>query len=175
MKAGIAYLSASSLALLLLAGCSGTNPESDHGHDHSSHTHTHDTKTDGHSSEEKEGGPNGGRIASSGESNYEILINEDRTVAITALNAELHPISPANQVLSLITGDRSNPTTLAFAKSGNRWISDKALPEGNNLPVIVNFQESPTSEIVRERFNANLSECPTCDYKEYACTCHDDH
>ena len=37
------------------------------------------------------------------------------------------------------------------------------------------------AETVREKFNVNLKDCPTCDYRQYACICghgegdHDDH
>jgi len=99
-------------------------------------------------------------------------------VKITFLDEEGHIVAPVSQVVNVIGGDRSNPTRLSFSKSGNALVSDRSLPEGNNLPIILNIKETPSSKTVRERFNLNLSECPTCDYKEYACVCEhgaDDH
>ena len=48
--------------------------------------------------------------------------------------------------------------------------------EGNNLPVIVQIKSKPDAKTVIEKFTLNLSDCPGCDYLEYACTCdHGDH
>ena len=45
------------------------------------------------------------------------------------------------------------------------------LPEGNNLPIVLSIKADAKSKTVREKFNLNLSDCPTCKYKEYACVC----
>lgn len=49
-------------------------------------------------------------------------------------------------------------------------ISDKAVPEGNDLPTVVQIKATPDAKAVTEKFNLNLAQCPTCENKEYACT-----
>jgi hypothetical protein len=74
-------------------------------------------------------------------------------------------------------GSRSAPTKLAFVNDGKKYISDKAIPEGNDLPTVVQIKATPDSKTVTAKFNLNLAQCPTCKYKEYACSCdhHHDH
>jgi|ETNmetMinimDraft_22_1059887.scaffolds.fasta_scaffold00004_86 hypothetical protein len=125
--------------------------------------------------------PNGGRVVYSVEPHLEFYLQEDRTVKITFLDDDGNTVAPAKQSISLIGGDRANPTRLSFAQTGESLVSDKALPEGNLLPIILNIKENPGAKTIRERFNLNLSTCPECSLKEYACICgheeghHDDH
>ena len=155
-------------------GCSSESQQhasDDNGHSNED-AHDHEGEA-GHDDdhEKKEGGPSGGRIITSVNPRVEFLINDDRTIQLTFLDNQSQPIAPNSQVISLISGDRSNPTMIAFTPKGNALVSTQALPEGNSVPVVLQIKESPTVEIIREKFNANLSECPTCDYQEYACVC----
>ena len=152
------------LALTLAYGIA--NAQDHDGHDHSGHDHG-----------EIEA-PNGGRIIDSVEPHLEFHVADDGVVTITFLDDEGHILAPAGQKISLIGGDRANPTRLSFTERGNALVSNSSLPKGNNLPIILNIKTTPSSKTVREKFNLNLSQCPTCDYKEYACTCahgEDDH
>ncbi len=151
----------------------------DHDHDHGDHAgHDHeDHGHEGHEHGEIEA-PNGGRIVDSVEPHLEFYVDDSGKVKITFLDEEGHIVAPGDQHISVIGGERSNPTRLSFTKSGNALVSDKSLPEGNNLPIILNIKASARSKTVREKFNLNLSECPTCDHQEYACVCEhgeDDH
>ena len=111
------------------------------------------------------------------EPHLEFFVTDDRKVKITAVNDDLKPIEIAEQMVRLIGGDRQNPTRLSFAKEGTVLVSSEALPKGNNFPVVVQISAEKGGKPVLEKFNLNLSDCPTCDYKEYACTCdhHHDH
>lgn len=123
-----------------------------------------------------EAGPNGGRVITSLEPHLEFFVTEDRKVKITALNEELKPIAIGEQSVRLTGGSRSNPTRLSFAKDGTILMSDAALPEGNDLPIVLQISPGGDGATVMEKFNLNLSECPTCKFKEYACICeHGDH
>lgn len=115
--------------------------------------------------------PNGGRIVESIEPHFEVFIRDDRTVSITFLNEEGEVLSPSDQEISLIGGDRSNPTRLSFSKSGNMLVSDGKLPEDNGIPIILNIKSSPDAQTIREKFNLNMFTCPECDLAEYACIC----
>lgn len=160
------------------------------GHDHDGHDHDsaesagHDDDDDhshgedsDHVHEKGEPGPNGGRLITSVEPHFEILVTDERKVQLTFLEEDNKTtIAPAGQVVSMIAGDRSSPTALAFTKSGNVLVSDKTLPEGDDFPAVVQIQLKPDAEMNREKFNLDLSDCPTCDHKEYACICdHGDH
>ena len=165
---------ASAMTSFFFIGCSSESQQrasDDNGHSHED-AHDHEGEA-GHDddNEKKEGGPSGGRIITSVNPRVEFLINDDRSIQLTFLDNQSQPIAPNSQVISLISGDRSNPTMIAFTPKDNVLVSTKALPEGNSVPVVLQIKESPTAEIIREKFNANLSECPTCDYQEYACVC----
>lgn len=169
------------IASFFFIGCSSESQEhasADPGHSHEGEdAHDHEGEEAHHDDhEKKEGGPNGGRIITSVDPRVEFLINDDRSIQLTFLDAESHAIAPSGQVISLISGDRSNPTMIAFMPKANALVSTQSLPEGNAVPVVLQIKSSPSAETIREKFNANLSECPTCDYQEYACVCgHDDH
>jgi hypothetical protein len=129
-------------------------------HDHASHSH-----------EAHVAGPNGGRIIHAVEPHFEFFVREDRTIQITFLNDENQPMAPSSQEISAIAGDRRSPTRLTFSLQEGILLSQVALPEGNNIPIIISIKSSPEDAIIRERFMVNLAECPSCDYLEYACTC----
>jgi hypothetical protein len=177
-KTSLRFLSAAmSIAALFAIGCSKNTSEThatkeDH-HQDSEHHGEDAHHDDGEKSEE---GPNGGRLITSVEPAVEFIVQEDRTVAIQLLDENRNPVTPTDQLITLIGGERTNPTTLAFARQGNRLVSDQPIPEGASVPVVLQIMASANAAVVREKFNANLSECPTCDYQEYACVCgHDDH
>ena len=143
--------------------------EDDHSeHDHASHE-GHEHEEHGHA--ETKAGPNGGRIITSVEPHFEFYLTKERKIQITFLSDNGKVIAPKEQVVSLIGGDRQNPVRLRFASKGSVLLSDNALPEGNNLPIILSIKPDAKSKTIRERFNLNLSDCPTCDYLEYACIC----
>lgn len=134
------------------------------------HPHPHHADH-GHGTAEKEPGPNGGRIIEGEDFKLEFFVKDDRKVQISFLNDHGEVVSPQDQHISLIGGDRSNPTHLQFEKSGKVLISKDALPKHKNMPTILNVKTSPDANNVRERFNINMSTCPECSLHEYACIC----
>ena len=134
-----------------------------------------DKKKDGHnhdhSKEKKITAPNGGRVITAVEPHAEFLVTSDRKVQITFLGEDGKAIAPAGQVVTVTAGERSSPTKLTFAKSGNMLVSDAALPAGNDFPTVVQIKATPDAKAVTEKFNLNLSKCPDCSFAEYACTC----
>ena len=181
---------------LTIIGCNEKQPVAhdhdgdgipDHGpgahHDHDDHDHGD------HDHGQKTAGPNGGRIITSVEPHAEFLITAEHKVRITFLDDHNKAVTVSGQTAEIVCGDRSNPTTLSFAVAadGNSLLSTAALPEGDKYPLILTIKTSSTEASVREKFTLDLSDCPTCDYREYACTCdhsqhgghdhsdHDDH
>ena len=128
-----------------------------------------------HEHHEKIAGPNGGRVITSVEPHLEFFRQDDGKVKITAVDEEGKVIPLGGTEVSVTGGDRSKPAKLTFAKEGDSMISDKAFPEGKNLPVVLRVKSSEDAQPVYERFTLNLSECPECDHLEYACTCDHDH
>lgn len=130
--------------------------------DKEKHDHDHD---------QIKAGPTGGRLITKVEPHAEFFVTKDRKVEIRFVDDDNKVVAPGEQVISVTLGDRSAPTKLSFTKDGNMLISDKAVPEGNDLPTVVQIREKEGAKAVTEKFNLNLEQCPTCKNKEYACTC----
>lgn len=144
------------------------------------HDHDGDGKPDhgpgehgDHDHAKKVAGPNGGKIMSAPSFKNELFVTDDRRVRITFLDEHNKPVAVGTQEVGIVGGDRSNPTTLTFTKAedGMSLISSGTLPEGNNIPVIITVKTQPDAKPARASLSLNLADCPTCDYKEYACTC----
>ncbi|MEM6910275.1 MAG: hypothetical protein AAF555_01720 [Verrucomicrobiota bacterium] len=126
-------------------GCRAPKPKKettathDHGHDHS-----HDEIV----------GPNGGKILHGVDPHVEFFLTEERKVQLTFVNEEGGVVSvPEGLQVSVITGDRKAPTTLRFAQEGSSLISTGTVPEGDDLPVVVQIKPSEDAQTVYERFN----------------------
>lgn len=119
--------------------------------------------------------PNGGRIIEESTPHAEFLVTKDRKVEIRFLDEAGKVIAPAAQTVTVTTGDRSNPTKLAFAKDGDKLVSDKPVPEGKELPVVLQIKPAADAKAVTSKFTLNLAICPECKLAEYACTCSHDH
>ncbi|MEM9015609.1 MAG: hypothetical protein AAGC68_01250 [Verrucomicrobiota bacterium] len=123
----------------------------DHGdHDHGDHDHSH-----AHDSFEK--GPNGGRLVTSVEPHLEFLVRDDRKVQIGSVDGEGKAQPIAEQEVSIVGGDRSNPTQMAFSLEGDVLVSDIAFPEGDLFPVVMSITPTPDGDLVIEKFNLDLS------------------
>jgi len=128
-----------------------------------------------HDHEHAKPGPTGGRVLHEVEPHAEFFVNKDKKVEIRFLNDDLKVVAPGTQVVTATLGDRKAPTKLVFTKDGNKLISDKVVPEGNDYPTVVQIREKEGAKAVTEKFNLNLTQCPTCKYKEYACICEHAH
>ena len=123
------------------------------------------------SAAEKIKAPNGGRILGVVEPHAEFLVTPEKKVEIRFLDAAGKVIAPEGQTVTVTMGDRAAPTKLAFTKDGDKLISDKVIPDGKDLPVVVQIKVTPEAKSVTEKFNLNLAKCPTCSNAEYACSC----
>jgi hypothetical protein len=118
-----------------------------------------------------EPGPNGGRIVEGDNFKLEFFVTDDRKVQISFLNDHGEVVSPKDQIVSLVGGNRADPTRLQFEANGNVLLSKSALPDLKNMPAIPNVKASSGAEPARERFNINMSTCSECSLHEYACIC----
>jgi hypothetical protein len=129
--------------------------------DKDKHDHEHAAKA----------GPTGGKLITEVEPHVEFFVNKDKKVEIRFIDDDMKVVAPGEQIISVILGDRSAPTKMSFTKDGDKLVSDKAVPEGNDLPTVVQIKAKAGEKAVTEKFNLNLSKCPTCSNAEYACTC----
>lgn len=124
-----------------------------------------------HTHEQKDAGPNGGRIIATSVPRAEFFVTADRKVQITFLDLAGKPIAPAEQVVTVTTGDRAAPTKLTFTKTATALVSTAALPAGDDLPIVLQIKSTPTTPTVTAKFTLDLSVCGECKHAEYACTC----
>ena len=72
---------------------------------------------------EKIKAPNNGRIIDSVEPHAEFLVTKEKKIEIRFLDDAGNVIAPAAQIVSVVMGDRSAPTKLAFTKDGDKLVS----------------------------------------------------
>jgi hypothetical protein len=121
-------------------------------------------------------GPNKGKILHKVEPHAELFVTKDRKLQITFLDDHGKVIAPTEQTITVICGKRSKPTKLTFEKKDNAFLSDKALPEGKNIPTVIQIKVKPDAKKAVIRLNLDLNHCAGCDLLEYACTCeHHEH
>lgn len=119
--------------------------------------HDHDHKHEDHVTQ----GPNGGHVIESKSGfSFEVTVDKDRKVRIVFLDKENKPIALAAQSITGIAGERSAPTKLSFAKGSDKdanvLISDKSLPAGAHVPMILMIKTTPDAKAVTERFELHL-------------------
>lgn len=124
---------------------------------------------------DRKAGPNGGRLLTGPQPNAEFLVTADRKVKITFVGADGKTVAPADQVVTVTTGERSAPVKLTFVKIGDALISEQTLPDGDDLPAVVQIKTPPGPKTTVEKFHINLAVCPGCKLAEYACTCDHAH
>ena len=115
--------------------------------------------------------PNKGRIITSVQPHAELLVSAEKKIEIRFLDPSGKVVPPTTQTATITMGERSNPTTLKFAISGDKLVSDKTIPDSSKQPLVLKIQISPEATPVTEKFTLDLANCPTCSHAEYACTC----
>ena len=120
---------------------------------------------------EKLNAPNNGRIINTVTPHAEFLVNPEKKLEVRFLDAAGKVIAPAAQVVTVTMGERAAPTKLIFTQDGDKLVSDKVIPEGKELPVVLQIKTTPDAKTVSAKFNLNMAKCPTCLNAEYACTC----
>ena len=128
--------------------------------------HDHDKETnEEHAEHEHEEnvtkGPNGGHvIESKGGFAFEVTVDKERKARIVFLDKELKAVALAEQAITGIAGERSAPTKLVFAKGkdadANVLVSDKPLPAGAHVAMILSIKATPDVKAVTERFELHL-------------------
>jgi len=130
------------------------------GHDHEDHDHDEDEDEDEHDHDAKKG-PNGGMLVESKAGfALEVAVDKERKARVTFLDKDQKPVALEAQTISGSAGERSAPVKLVFAKGkdadANVLISDKALPEGAHVPMILVIKTTADAKAVTERFELHL-------------------
>jgi hypothetical protein len=131
------------------------------------HDHSKETKEEHAEHEEEEDhdhakkGPNGGHVVESKAGfAFEVTVDKDRKARVVFLDKELKAAALAAQSLSGIAGERSAPVKLAFTKGkdadANVLVSDKALPAGAHVPMVLVIKATADAKAVTERFELHL-------------------
>ncbi len=106
-------------------------------------------------------GPNGGHVVTSKSGfSFEITADKERKARIVFLDKDNKAVALTGQSISGIAGERSAPTKLTFAKGKDKdadvLISDKPLPAGAHVPMILTIKTTPDAKAVTERFELHL-------------------
>lgn len=153
------------LILLALIGTPLAFAEDKHDHskeskeEHAEHDHDHEHDEDGHEHAKK--GPNGGHLVESkGGFTLEVSVDKERKARIVFLDKDKKALPLEAQTVSGTSGERSAPVKLAFTKGkdadANVLISDKALPAGAHVPMILVVKTAADAKAVTERFELHL-------------------
>ena len=125
-------------------------------HDHSNNKndeHKHEAHVDK--------GPNRGHVVESKSGfAFEVTVDKERKARIIFLDKQLKAVALAEQSITGVAGERSAPVKLTFAKGkesdANVLISDKPLPSGEHIPMLLVVKTTPDGKAVTERFELHL-------------------
>ncbi len=124
------------------------------------HAHDHkDAPQEKHSHDYKKG-PNGGQLIASVKPAFEITVDKERKVRLLFVSEENKPLPISEQVITGVTGNRSNPVRLTFAKGKdqdeNVLISNLPLPAGDHIGLILQIRQNAEAKPVTERLTLHL-------------------
>lgn len=126
------------------------------------HDHSKEAAEEHHEHDESvTKGPNGGHVVTSKAGfSFEITTDKERKARIVFLDKDNKPVALTGQSITGIAGERSAPTKLTFArgkgKDADVLISDKPLPAGAHVPMILTIKIAPDAKAVTERFELHL-------------------
>lgn len=163
-------MKANLLILLALFGSPLAFAEDKHDHgketkeEHADHDHDHDEKA-------AKKGPNGGHLVVSKDFTLEVTVDKERKARIVFVDKDNKATPLAAQTITGTSGERAKPVKLAFAKGkdadANVLISDKALPEGAHVPMILVVKTTADAKAVTERFELHLHAGGEEDHKDH--------
>jgi hypothetical protein len=120
-----------------------------------------------HAHDKVEAGPKGGRLLEKTDPKAEFFLEKDRTATVTFYDAKLKPVPVKDQSLAVVAGKEK----IEFEKKGDVLVSKSKLPDGDALPIVVQYKASADSKPQNFRFKLDTHTCGGCKRAEYACTC----
>lgn len=116
-------------------------------------------------------GPSGGKLLDNEPPRAEFYINAEHRVEIRFFDAELKPVTPAEQTAVVIAEAPSGKVKLDLQKDGVVLTSAEALPEGDGYTIVVQLKSAPDAKNQNFRIVYHAEVCGECNRAEYACTC----
>src|ERR1041384_6802920 len=116
-------------------------------------------------------GPRGGRLLEKTEPKAEFLLEKDRTATIAFYDAALKPVPATAQLVSVIAETKTGKERVEFEKKGDVLVSKTKFPEGDSLPLVIQFKQTVDSRPQNLRFKLDTATCGGCKRAEYACIC----
>ncbi len=116
-------------------------------------------------------GPKGGRLLENETPRAEFFVEKDKTMTITFYDKDLKPVSPGEQVVTVIAEAKSGKVKIEFEKKGDALVSKAPLPEGNDYSVVVQLRATAGAKPQNFRIKYNMTPCGKCKRPEYACIC----
>jgi hypothetical protein len=125
------------------------------------HDHDHEKEGEHKHEENVSKGPNGGHVIESKAGfSIEVTVDKNRKARVIFLDKENKAVALGEQSITGIAGERSAPTKLVFAKGkdadANVLISDKALPAGEHIAMILTINAGADAKPAVERFEMHL-------------------
>lgn len=125
------------------------------------HDHGKETQEEHDDHDHGKKGPNGGQVVESKAGfAFEVAVDKERKARVVFLDKEHKPVALEAQAITGSAGERSAPVKLVFAKGkdaeANVLISDKVLPDGAHVPMILVIKTSADAKAVTERFELHL-------------------
>lgn len=82
----------------------------------------------------------------------EFKVTEGRKVELYAINIKNEIVPMEKQEVKVTAGPRSKPVHMTFTKDGDKLVSDVALPEGDDIPVVLEIIVKPGGPTLVEKF-----------------------
>src|SRR5688572_5699139 len=98
--------------------------------------------------EKIQGGPKGGRLLEKTEPKAEFFLEKDRTATITFYDAKLKPVPAKDQAVMVVAGKEK----IEFEKKGDVLVSKSKLPEGDTIPLVVQYKAGGDAKPQNFRF-----------------------
>jgi len=116
-------------------------------------------------------GPKGGRILTTAAPYAEFFVEKDHTATVTFYDANLKPLAPGDQVVSVVAEAKSGKAKLGFTKTANGFVSEGPLPKGDDYNIVIQIKTTPAASPKNYRVYFEDQACEKCHRPEYACIC----
>ena len=116
-------------------------------------------------------GPKGGKLLENEAPRAELLVQKDRSVAITFYDDALKPVAATDQNAVIWADAKSGRVKLETEKKDGMLISRQPLPEGEGYNVVVQLKSKPDGKAQSFKINYHTEPCEKCKLAEYACIC----
>lgn len=116
-------------------------------------------------------GPKGGRILTTAAPYAEFFVEKDHSATVTFYDANLKPLAPGEQVVSVVAEAKSGKAKLNFNKTAGGFASDGKLPKGDDYNIVIQIKDTPAATPKNYRVYFEDEACEKCHRAQYACIC----